>query len=44
MSFLDYGFSQVGGVEYADNVYEILKSNAEKMCNELNDKKIAGWV
>lgn len=39
-SFLDYGFSQVGGVEYADNVYEILKSNAEKMCNELNDKKM----
>lgn len=39
-SFLDYGFSQVGGVEYVDNVYEILKSNAEKMCNELNDKKM----
>lgn len=40
LSFLDYGFSQVGGVEYADNVYEILKSNAEKMCNEQNDKKM----
>lgn len=39
-SFLDYGFSQVGGVEYADNVYEILTSNAEKLCNELNDKKM----
>lgn len=39
-SFLDYGFSQVGGVEYADNVHEILTSNAEKLCNELNDKKM----
>ena len=31
LSFLDYGFSKVGGVEYADNVYQILASNFEKL-------------
>lgn len=31
LSFLDYGFSKVGGAEYADHVYEILVSNFRKM-------------
>lgn len=31
ISFLDYGFQRVGGVEYADNVYEILVSNFERL-------------
>ena len=31
MSFLDYGFVKVGGVEYADDVYEILISNFKKI-------------
>lgn len=31
LTFLDYGFSKVGGVEYADNVYDILVSNFEKI-------------
>lgn len=30
-SFLDYGFKKVGGVEYADTVYEILIDNFKKM-------------
>lgn len=31
LTFLDYGFLKVGGVEYADNVYDILVSNFEKI-------------
>lgn len=31
ISFLDYGFTKVGGVEYVDNVYEILVSNFKKI-------------
>lgn len=40
ISFLDYGFSKVGGVEYADNVYEILVSNIKKIGIDINEGKV----
>lgn len=40
ISFLDYGFSKVGGVEYADNVYEILVSNFKKLGIDPNGELI----
>ena len=40
LSFLDYGFEKVGGVEYADNVYEILCSNFEKLGLDSNGKHV----
>lgn len=40
LSFLDYGFPKVGGVEYADNVYEILVSNFEKIGMQPNGREV----
>ena len=40
ISFLDYGFQKVGGVEYADNVYEILVSNFRKVGIDSNSKAV----
>ena len=40
ISFLDYGFSKVGGVEYADNVYDILCSNFNKLGKKYVSKEI----
>lgn len=40
LTFLDYGFSKVGGVEYADNVYEILVSNFEKLGMDPKGEKV----
>ena len=31
LSFLDYGFNKVGGVEYADNIYDVMISNFKKL-------------
>lgn len=31
VSFLDYGFTRVGGVEYEPSIYETLKDNIEKL-------------
>lgn len=31
VSFLDYGFSQVGGIEYEPKIYEVLKENINKL-------------
>lgn len=41
ITFLDYGFEKVGGVEYADNVYEILISNFEKLGINPKGKNVA---
>lgn len=40
ITFLSYGFSKVGGVEYADNVYDILVSNFEKLGIDPNGEMI----
>lgn len=40
LSFLDYGIMKVGGVEYVDNVYQILISNFEKLGIDL----LSGYV
>ncbi len=39
-SFLEYGFTNVGGVEYADNVYDILTANFKKLCDKSNEIKV----
>ena len=31
LSFLDYGFSKVGGVEYDENLYSVAKENFRKL-------------
>lgn len=31
VSFLDYGFLQVGGIEYGPKIYEVLKENIDKL-------------
>lgn len=36
VSFLDYGFKRVGGVEYEPKIYEVLKENMDKL--QLEDK------
>lgn len=38
VSFLDYGFEHVGGVEYEPKIYEVLKDNMKKL--ELNSDKV----
>lgn len=41
ISFLDYGFSKVGGVEFADNVYEILSENFAKLGINPNGDRVS---
>lgn len=40
LSFLDYGFQKVGGVEYEKKIYDILTSNFEKLGIDVNGKQV----
>lgn len=40
ITFLDYGFQKVGGVEYADNVYDILMSNFRNIGLDPNGENV----